>query len=179
MDEHSILELISHIRHDWLNRLQLIKGYLDLGRIDRVNTLIDEITRQCINESRLADLKWPKTSLFLFTYTWHSHPVSVKYEIQNRPRGNWENWDGCIYRFLEQFLGILNSTVSESSGHRLIIRMEYFENRVNLHFQFTGSLTSTGELETLLRSGVLPGLQTRVVNESQVSFDCCLQEAAV
>ncbi|WP_312471145.1 Spo0B domain-containing protein, partial [Neobacillus sp.] len=41
--EWDIVEVLRHSRHDWLNRLQLIKGNLDLNRIDRAKAVIDEI----------------------------------------------------------------------------------------------------------------------------------------
>jgi len=37
------VELLRHARHDWLNKIQLIKGNMSIGKMDRVEAIIEEI----------------------------------------------------------------------------------------------------------------------------------------
>ena len=41
--EWNTVEVLRHARHDWLNKLQLIKGNLDLNELDRAKEIINEI----------------------------------------------------------------------------------------------------------------------------------------
>lgn len=50
------VELLRHSRHDWLNKIQLIKGNLTLGKIDRIKEIIDEIVYHTEQESKLSNL---------------------------------------------------------------------------------------------------------------------------
>ncbi|WP_301294369.1 Spo0B domain-containing protein [Peribacillus frigoritolerans] len=44
MDKNwTTIETLRQTRHDWLNKIQIIKGNLELNRIDRVKGIIDEI----------------------------------------------------------------------------------------------------------------------------------------
>ncbi len=41
LNEWNIVDLLSHSRHDWMNKLQLIKGNLSLQKYERVNDIIE------------------------------------------------------------------------------------------------------------------------------------------
>lgn len=45
--EWDVVEVLKYARHDWLNKIQLIKGNLALNRVDRANDIINTI----VNES--------------------------------------------------------------------------------------------------------------------------------
>lgn len=45
-----IVEALSHSRHDWLNKLQLIKGNLALGKVGQAENIIDGIIVEAQNE---------------------------------------------------------------------------------------------------------------------------------
>ena len=64
--EWDIVEVLRHSRHDWLNKLQLIKGNLDLNRIDRAKAIIDEIVIEVQHESKLSNLHIPLFASLLF-----------------------------------------------------------------------------------------------------------------
>ena len=63
--EWNTIELLRHVRHDWLNKLQLIKGNLDLNKIDRAKEIIDEIVIEAQNETKLSNLHFPNFTLLL------------------------------------------------------------------------------------------------------------------
>ena len=55
----NIVEVLRHARHDWLNRVQLIKGYISLNNIERVNKILDEIIADAYQESKLSNMNMP------------------------------------------------------------------------------------------------------------------------
>jgi stage 0 sporulation protein B (sporulation initiation phosphotransferase) len=78
--EWNIIEVLRHSRHDWLNKLQLIKGNLDLNRIDRAKAIIDEIVIETQHETKLSNLHIPLFASLLIRANWESNIFT------NRPR---------------------------------------------------------------------------------------------
>lgn len=59
---HELIHLLSHSRHDWMNKLQLIKGNLTLKKYDRVFEIIDEVVIEAQHESKLSNLRIPRAA---------------------------------------------------------------------------------------------------------------------
>jgi len=76
------LQLLQHSRHDWMNRLQVIKGNLELANIDRAKEVIEEIIIEVRQEAQLSSLGVPCVSAWLLTYNWdRKSRLSVNFEI--------------------------------------------------------------------------------------------------
>ena len=73
-DAALINELIQlmYFRHDWMNKLQLIKGNLSLQKYDRVVEIIDEMVIDAKHESKLSNLKTPHLAFDFLTFNWKS-----------------------------------------------------------------------------------------------------------
>ncbi|MCG7410215.1 Spo0B domain-containing protein [Paenibacillus sp. ACRRX] len=59
------LELMNHQRHDWMNDLQLLYGYVRLNKIDKLPHCVETIKARMMEESRIAKLGFPELVLFL------------------------------------------------------------------------------------------------------------------
>lgn len=79
--EWEVVDVLRHYRHDWLNKLQLIKGNLDIGRIEKVDELIKEVIQQSRNESNLSNMDSKRLAERLLTFNWEAHPYVLFYEI--------------------------------------------------------------------------------------------------
>ena len=79
--EWDVVELLKHARHDWLNRLQLIKGNLSLNRLDRVQQTIEEIIAISKNESKLTSTGAHKLTAFLLTYGFRETVLKLDIEV--------------------------------------------------------------------------------------------------
>jgi stage 0 sporulation protein B (sporulation initiation phosphotransferase) len=79
--EWDIVEVLRHSRHDWLNRLQIIKGNLDLNRIDRAKAVIDEIVIEAQHETRLTNLHIPLFASLVLKSNWENPFFKLEYEI--------------------------------------------------------------------------------------------------
>ncbi|OEH91473.1 Spo0B C-terminal domain-containing protein [Bacillus solimangrovi] len=75
------VELLRHSRHDWLNKLQLIKGNMALHRYERVGKIIEEIVIDSNNESKLSNLNMNEFATFLMTYNWEQHHFQLDFEV--------------------------------------------------------------------------------------------------
>ncbi|BBP91222.1 hypothetical protein BsIDN1_48400 [Bacillus safensis] len=62
---NELIDLLSRSRHDWMNKLQLIKGNLTLEKYDRVFEIIEEMVIEAQHESKLSNLKNSPIGLLL------------------------------------------------------------------------------------------------------------------
>ncbi|SER74477.1 stage 0 sporulation protein B (sporulation initiation phosphotransferase) [Gracilibacillus ureilyticus] len=81
MDEKEVIELLRHYRHDHLNDLQLVMGYLQLGKQDKAEAKINDIIEKANNERQLDRLQIPKTMLWIYTKNWFSENMSLEYRM--------------------------------------------------------------------------------------------------
>lgn len=61
----STLQLIHHQRHDWINDLQLLYGYIRLQKYDRLLGCVETIKERMEEESRIARLGIPDLVIYL------------------------------------------------------------------------------------------------------------------
>jgi hypothetical protein len=70
-----------HYRHDLLNQIQLVKSYLQLGRMEDVKRSIDQIVVQAKQHSLLSKLSDPELAYDLLTYNYQSAPFYLDVEM--------------------------------------------------------------------------------------------------
>ncbi|GAA0334108.1 sporulation initiation phosphotransferase B [Bacillus carboniphilus] len=80
-DPKNVVDILRHARHDWLNKLQLIKGNLELGKTERAKEIIDEIIIEARHESDLSNIGLNQFSTFLLTYNWKQHFFILEFEV--------------------------------------------------------------------------------------------------
>lgn len=61
----SAIELMNHQRHDWMNDLQLLYGYVRLKKYDKLPECVETIKARMAEESRIAKLGIPELVMFL------------------------------------------------------------------------------------------------------------------
>src|SRR5690349_12644426 len=105
-----IVEVLRHARHDWLNRLQLIKGNLDLNRIDRAKAVIDEIIIEAQHESKLSNLKMPLFASLLLKSNWENPSFKLEYEVLHDTKVNPINED-LLTKWTSRLFTCLNETI--------------------------------------------------------------------
>ncbi|WLR44076.1 Spo0B C-terminal domain-containing protein [Bacillus carboniphilus] len=146
-EEWSVLDILRHSRHDWMNRLQLIKGHIDLGKHDQVKHIIEEIIIEAKQEVMLTELKMNSFSTLLLLYNWSKHETHIEYEIIGNSK-NLSKYDKELTIWIEEFLMVLNKYVdSNKTNHLLItVQTEPSEGEVCLFFEFNGIISNTKSL---------------------------------
>jgi stage 0 sporulation protein B (sporulation initiation phosphotransferase) len=147
------VELLSHSRHDWLNKVQLIKGNLSLHKYDRVNEIIQDIVIEAQNEARLSQLHTPQFAALLLTCNWNNFSFQVDYEVLEASTDNQftindmiaSNWTSSFFECLQQ-------TVQEFADNHLSITIERQQSSTCFFFDFRGIIKNRIELETFFAS---------------------------
>ncbi|WP_456278127.1 Spo0B C-terminal domain-containing protein [Bacillus sp. AK128] len=150
-NDWTIVDILRHSRHDWLNKLQLIKGNLALERIDRVKEIIEEIVIETQNEAKLTNLNLTSLAGYLMTYNWDSHHFSLEFEVLGHTY-NLEKYDAMIRDWCEKFFIVLDQAVGNTGENHLSISIHSTDAEVRFFFDFSGTITNTVSLTEWLSS---------------------------
>ena len=133
----SIVEVLQHSRHDWLNKIQLIKGNFALNKTDRVKEIIDEIVMVTQNESKLTNLKLESLATLLMTVNWDQPKFIVEFEVIGEVK-NLSQFDETLTNWFEQLFLMLDNIVDLNGDNLLTISIETFEKEVRFILDFSG-----------------------------------------
>jgi len=144
-----IIEVLRHSRHDWLNRLQLIKGNLDLNRMDRAKEYINEIVIEAQHETKLSNFKMHGFASLLLKANWEGHSFLLEYEVLNDDKAEKINDQG-LTEWTEDFFSLLDEAVEPFQENHLSITIEPQSNGVRFFFDFSGIIIKMELIEKFL-----------------------------
>ncbi len=151
MRKRGTLDVLRHSRHDWLNRIQLIKANLSLGRLERVNNLIDEIVLEANHESNLTNLHAPTFAEYLITFHWEPRLFSMEYEVIGQPV-NLSKVDEMLYKWISSLFTDLENAVNKKADNHLFLSLHVEETEVRFFFDINGILEDTDFLTEWLQT---------------------------
>lgn len=147
--EWDIVEVLRHSRHDWLNRLQLIKGNLDLNRIDRAKAYINEIVIEAQHETKLCNLYMPLFASLLLKTNWEKHSFLLEYEVLNDSESVKIN-DELMTKWTSSFFSCLDQAIEPFQENHLSITIEPQVDGVRFFFDFSGIIMNNKRIEQFL-----------------------------
>lgn len=121
------VEVLRQVRHDWLNKIQIIKGNLELNKIERVKGFIDEIIIETQQDARLSNLNLPKFSELLMTANWNNWTFHCEYEILETFEGS-QALDELMFQWTNQFFYLLEKQLDPFTENMLTISMRQNED---------------------------------------------------
>lgn len=156
-----IIELLNYSRHDWLNKVQLIKGNIELNNLDYVKEIIDNIIVEAKNEAQLANMQMPKLAELLMTGNWRDFIFSVEYEVLH-VSNVCHKLDEVASNWTSAFMNILNVTLDPLGENELKIDIYESKNSLRFTFDLVGKITNKRILDLYLKE--CPSLATMSLN---------------
>lgn len=150
MKDWDIVKVLRHSRHDWLNRLQLIKGNLDLNRIDRAKEIIDEIIMDTQQEAKLSNLQMTLFAALLLKSNWENYYFQLEYEVLT-DTDSLKIDDSLVTKWTSSFFSELNSVVEPFGENHLSITIEVKTGGVSFFFDFSGIISKKEQFEQYLK----------------------------
>lgn len=168
MNNWTVVEVLRHARHDWMNKLQLIKGNLALNKIEQVERLMDEMVMDARQETRLSNLKLPKFAEILLTFNWERHPFQIEYEIMDE-FCSWPLDDEKLSKWILLFFEILENSVEPFSENYLTLSLELHEKNVRFYFDFSGTIKDIHKINNWLsdQKSFLKEVFVKEINEGK------------
>ncbi|TYR82276.1 sporulation protein [Priestia megaterium] len=177
--EWDVVEVLKYARHDWLNKIQLIKGNLALNRIDRANEIIEEIVseskHESKHESKLTNMNMRMFTSFVMTYHWYNHAVRLELEVLG-PLQDLSKYDEQVYRWCRYLTYTLEQYIDYHVDNYLSISLCVEESATCFFFDFSGILTDIQELQNKLKCYECSDLVTFVEHQmSTTEFSIMMQ----
>jgi hypothetical protein len=76
-----MLGTINHIRHDWMNDIQVLFGYIQLKKIDNLTPYMEKIKAKMQQESLLSKLGIPSLVAYLLSFRVHNRSMQLEVEL--------------------------------------------------------------------------------------------------
>jgi stage 0 sporulation protein B (sporulation initiation phosphotransferase) len=148
--EWNVVEVLRQSRHDWLNKIQLIKGNLVLNKLERVKEIIEEIVIEMQHEAKLTNLNAFAFAELLMTYNWQARHFRLEYEVLGDVC-DLSSYDEELADWCRQFFYVLEEYADGNGDNYLSISIEIKEN-VRFFFDYSGTITNVNSLEQWLRN---------------------------
>ena len=87
--QQAAIRTLNHHRHDWMNDLQVLYGYIQLGKPDKTVQTVERIKERIALDSRIAKLGVP--SLVFYIQSFRTHSSSLELDVQVEEGLNLEN----------------------------------------------------------------------------------------
>ncbi|WP_156291189.1 Spo0B domain-containing protein [Oceanobacillus salinisoli] len=103
MEDLEVVRLLQHYRHDLMNKLQLVHGYLNMGKINKAQDKMDELFSHFNEERKLISLQSPKLILWLiqFNHAYDNFRMTYNIHIDNQ---SLQNLDNVLYMKCKQIM---------------------------------------------------------------------------
>lgn len=174
----TVVEILRYTRHEWLNRLQLIKGNLSMGKTEQAKRIMDDIVLEMQQEAILSNLKLFRFAELLLTHNWKGHRFRLEYEIVNGGE-KLDLDDQLLSDWIGDFFEELNRVSLPIYDNCLYLTIESGNDKVGFLFQFHGIIENESELKSwLFRKDVYPDHVTYEQlseNEYQIQVLFCLK----
>ncbi|WP_270179442.1 Spo0B C-terminal domain-containing protein [Alkalihalobacillus sp. CinArs1] len=139
-------EVLRHSRHDWLNRLQLIKGNLALDHIDRAKEIIEEIIIQSRQEAKLSNLNAPKLTEYILTFNWCNHLFQLDFEVIG-DEYDISSYETELIELVARCTEAIEGQVTYPADHHLLLTLQLYHEEIHLVFDFQGEYANSQKLK--------------------------------
>lgn len=77
------IRTLNHHRHDWMNDLQVLYGYIRMNKPDKSAECVEKIRQRMQQESRIAKLGVPSLILYAQSFRTSPGPIALHLELPN------------------------------------------------------------------------------------------------
>jgi len=178
-DENTI-EFLRHVRHDWLNKIQLIKGNLDLNKTERVKEIIEEIILESKQEAKLSNLDVPLFATKILVSNWEHYHFQVEYEVVADHKCQNLN-DAILAEWTSAFFQLLNNHVKLFAENHLFLSIDSKAEGIRLFIDFSGIIEDTDPISEFLHQPFSHQMTIDhiVFSENELVFDLWMESEKI
>ncbi|SHN08890.1 Spo0B domain-containing protein [Gracilibacillus kekensis] len=151
MKEQDVVEMLRHYRHDWLNDLQLILGYAQLGKLDKIQSKITDIIERSNQERGLDRLNIPKTFVWLYQLNWRSDAFELQFQSLMDQETLFIDDDALLSK-IQKIFQILPSYQKEYHQYNGTLIFKKVNHTIHIHLTFDLDWNDLSALKQELQS---------------------------
>lgn len=139
MNEKEVIRLLNQYRHDVMNELQIIQGYLSIGKIDKVKDKVNSCIDKLNQERKLTNLNTPLFILWLVRFNTLHTNMRATYEI-NVTNNNLSKIDDLLVKSCQQVTNWIKDVGDRNELYEIMIELNetVYESEVTLDFNING-----------------------------------------
>lgn len=123
MDAGDVVKLIQYYRHDLLNHLQVVEGYIQLGNLKKAETAMRELIDHLSQERKLDNLNIPNVFLWFQTFNQKYENFNLIYDVDIENK-NLQEMDLLILDKLNQIMNDIKSKCRKDTVHHVEIEFK-------------------------------------------------------
>ncbi|WP_256252778.1 Spo0B domain-containing protein [Paenibacillus sp. UNC496MF] len=143
--QRAAIATLNHHRHDWMNDLQIVYGYIRMGKTDKTIQCVEQIRERMQTESKIAKLGVPALVLFLQSFRTTTNAMVIDMDIDGEVNlaelfPNGERAAHAIIELIRAYREAAASNGGEPA--KLLVDLSAEEDKLMLSFYFDGELAS-------------------------------------
>ncbi|MCS7458714.1 Spo0B domain-containing protein [Paenibacillus doosanensis] len=144
--EHNLrfIRLLNHYRHDWMNEIQVLFGYVKLKKYDKLADLMEKIKHKVQQESYIAKLGVPDLVVYLLSFQTEVKEVGL--DIRLDQEIHLDELPVDTRRINNLMSGVMDAFKENArkyamdEAHRLILRLEKTPGTLSVTFDYHGQV---------------------------------------
>lgn len=172
MKKWETVEVLRYARHDWLNKIQLISGYLSMGNTDRVQEILQEIIQSAHQESSISHTL-PQFASYILTYNWENNQVLLNYQVEGKGSYTKEQ-DKKITEWFVSFFQMINERSLIENENIIFLDCIFSGDEVRFIIEYNGILTSVEPIQKFLNETSFFHIKINTLNVKSTQIELVL-----
>lgn len=143
-----VISLLQHYRHDLMNQVQVIKGYLSMKKYNQVDNKLNEMIDEFEQERKLMGLNASSFVLWLIRFNSLHRNIRVTYNIHTKE--SIKEFDKELLHQCQQFINAIETVTLESELYHVTIDLDKNLKNIELIISIRGYFKDIYEMEAKL-----------------------------
>ncbi|WP_164668487.1 Spo0B domain-containing protein [Virgibacillus doumboii] len=151
MEEKEVIQILRQYRHDLLNQLQIVQGYMSMGKTEKVQSKIKDYIQRLNEERKLVNFDAPLFALYLIQFDSLHMNFRLTYDIHTENR-NLQHIDGELIDCCRKIMAEIEHISDENELYEVHLQINEVasESLIELDFAVVGNFyDSDNRLEGL------------------------------
>jgi stage 0 sporulation protein B (sporulation initiation phosphotransferase) len=166
-----LIDVVNHLRHDWMNDIQVLYGYLRLKKYDKMTRFMETIKQKAARESLISKLG--VTELIVYLQTFRVRCPMIQLEVELEPDFNLKELSVNAERVADLTIAVLDCfqahTYESANGESHYLQMEWIieDEQLALCFDFRGTYHQAALEQALSEHIAYSGMAVSLRSESE------------
>ncbi|MDF2721314.1 MAG: hypothetical protein K0Q59_989 [Paenibacillus sp.] len=164
------MQTINHLRHDWMNDIQVLYGYLKLKKYDKMHDYMDMVKDKMAKENGISRLGIPDLVVYVQSFRVRCRSIRLEVELESGLQLtvlpiDQEALSDAIIGVLESFVKHSGMAADGEPNH-LVLKTSLKEQCLIVGFEYSGCYERSGlqrDIHNVLRSS---GVEQRIDGEA-------------
>lgn len=166
-----LMDVVNYLRHDWMNDIQVLYGYLRMNKVDKMIEFMETIKQKAARESLIAKLG--VTELIVYLQTFRVRCPMIQLEVEVEPGLQLQELPvdaGWVANLTIALLDCFQRHTYESMNgelHNLQLEWLTQEQELMLIFDFRGYYDQAALQQSISERIALAGTNSEIRSESE------------